>query len=173
MRLFLLVVVLCGSPFLGGCSPTFNWREVRPAQTSLVALFPCKPDQGERVVKLGANDVAMTMLACDAGDIKFALAYADLKDRAMTGAVLAQWKAATLANLRAQSVIEQPFVLKGASALSPPVLLAAPGTRPDGRAVVLQAVWFAAGSVVFQAAVYADAANPSLADTFFAGLRLP
>ncbi|MDO8250012.1 MAG: hypothetical protein Q7T78_09900 [Rhodoferax sp.] len=172
MRSFFLVVVLCGSPLLNGCSPTFNWRDVRPAQTSLVALFPCKPDQGERVVNLGAKGVAMTMLACDAGGITFALAYADLKDSAMTGAALVQWKAATLGNLRAQSVIEQPFMLKGAS-LPPPVLLAAPGTRPDGRAVVLQAVWFAAGSVVFQAAVYADAANPSVADTFFAGLRLP
>ncbi|WP_114968151.1 hypothetical protein [Rhodoferax ferrireducens] len=172
MRFFLLVVLLCGSPLLNGCSPTFNWREVRPAHAPLVALFPCKPDQGERVVKLGAKDLAMTMLACDSGGIKFALAHADLKDSAMTDAVLAQWKAATLANLQAQSVAEQPFVLKGANALSPPVLLVASGTRPDGSAVVLQAVWFAAGSVVFQAAMYGDTANPAVADAYFAGLRL-
>ncbi|MEO8118947.1 MAG: hypothetical protein ABI606_06455 [Rhodoferax sp.] len=172
MRFFLLVVLLCASPLLNGCSPTFNWRDVRPAQTRLEALFPCKPDQGERVVKLGAKDLTMTMLACDAGGIKFALAYAEVKDSAMTGAVLAQWKTATLRNLRALSVTEQPFTLKGANALSPPVLLVAPGTRPDGRAVVLQAVWFAAGSVVFQAAMYADTANSAVADTFFAGLQL-
>lgn len=173
MRFILLVVLLCGSLLLNGCSPTFNWREVRPAQTSVVALFPCKPDQGERMVKLGAKDVVMTMLACDAGGIKFALAHVNLKESAMTDTVLAQWKATTLANLQAQSVAEQPFVLKGANALPPPVQLAASGKRPDGRAVVVQAVWFVAGSAVFQAAMYADVTNPAVADAFFAGLRLP
>lgn len=172
MRYFLLVVVVCSIPILNGCSPTFNWRDVRPDQTPLAALLPCKPDQGARVVSLGAKDVTMTMLGCDAGGATFALAYADMKDAAMTGAVLAQWKAATLGNMRAQSSSELPFLLKGASVLPQSVQVAARGVRPDGAAVAVQAVWFAAGSLVFQAAVYADTVRPAVAETFFAGFKL-
>jgi hypothetical protein len=35
------------------------------------------------------------------------------------------------------------------------------------------AVWFAAGSLVYQAAVYADTADATVAETYFAGLQLP
>lgn len=172
MRYFLLVAVLCSIPILNGCSPTFNWRDVRPDQTPLVALFPCKPDQGARVVSLGAKDVTMTMLGCDAGGATFTLAYADLKDAAMTGAGLAQWKAATLGNMRTKSSSELPFLLKGARVLPQSVQVEARGFRPDGMAVAVQAVWFAAGSQVYQAAVYADASNHAAAETYFAGLGL-
>lgn len=171
MRYFLLVAVLCSLPIFHGCSPTFNWRDIRPDQTPLAALFPCKPDQGARVVSLGAKDVTMTMLGCDAGGATFALAYADMKDAAMTGAVLAQWKAATLANMRATSSSELPFLIKGASVLPQSVQVAARGSRPDGTAVAVQAVWFAAGALVFQAAVYADTVSPTAAEPYFAGLK--
>ena len=173
MRYFFLAAMLFGSLLLNGCSPTFNWRDVRPDQTPLVALFPCKPDQGERVVMLGAKEVTMKMLACDAGGVTFALAYANMGSPALTGVALAQWKAVTLGHLRAQSVIEQPFALKGAELSAPPVQVAARGAHPDGSAVAVQAVWFAAGPVVFQAAVYATVANPAAAEAYFAGLRLP
>lgn len=172
MRYFLLIAALCAIPILHGCSPTFNWRDVRLDQAPLAALFPCKPDQGARVVSLGAKDVTMTMLGCDAGGATFTLAYADMKDAAVTGAVLAQWKAATLGNMRTQSSSELPFLLNGARVLPQSVQVAARGARPDGTAVAVQAVWFAAGSLVFQAAVYADTISPAVAETYFAGLRL-
>lgn len=172
MRFFLLVVVLCSSPLLHGCSPTFNWRDVRPDQTPLVALFPCKPDRSVRAVSLAAKDVTMTMLSCDAGGITFALAYADMIDAAMAGPVLAQWRSVTLGNLRAQSASERPFSLKGASVLPQSVQVKAQATRPDGTAVPVQGAWFAAGSVVFQATVYADAARQAEADAFLGGFRL-
>lgn len=172
MRYFLLVALLSSFPLLHGCSPTFNWRDVRTDQTPLTALFPCKPDQGARVVSLGAKDVTMTMLACNAGDATFALAYADMKEATNTGAVLGQWKSATLATMRAPSASELPFLPKGASVLPQSVQLEARGVRPDGTAVAVQAVWFAAGSLVFQAAIYADTISPAVAESFFAGLRL-
>ena len=172
MRYFLLVALLSSFPLLHGCSPTFNWRDVRTDQTPLIALFPCKPDQGVRVVSLGATDVTMTMLGCDAGDATFTLAYADMKNAANTGAALGLWKLATLGNMRARSPSELPFLIKGASVLPQSVQVEARGVRPDGTAVAVQAVWFAAGSLVFQAAVYADTVSPAVADTYFAGLRL-
>ena len=30
------------------CTPTLDWREVRPEASGLVALFPCKPDRHAR-----------------------------------------------------------------------------------------------------------------------------
>lgn len=172
MRYFLLAATLCGTPIFNACSPTFNWRDAGFEQGPLVALFPCKPDQGARVVSLGSKDVTMTMLGCDAGGATFTLAYADTKDAAMTGAVLDQWKKATLGNMRAQTASERPFLIKGASMLPQSVQVEARGSRGDGRAVATHVVWFAAGSLVFQAAVYAETVSPVVAETYFAGLRL-
>lgn len=172
MPYFRLAAALAALSILQGCSPTYNWRDVRPDQTPLVALFPCKPDQHARMVSLARKDVTMTMWGCDAGGATFTLAYADMKDIAGTGAVLAQWKSLTLANLRARSVDERPFLLRGASVLPQSVQVAARGTQPDGTAVTVQAAWFAVGTLVYQAAMYAGADNVAVADTFLTGIRL-
>jgi hypothetical protein len=173
MRHPLFIAVWSGLLTLAGCNPTFNWRDVRPGQTPLVALFPCKPDQDARMVSLGAKDVTLTILGCETGNTTFTLAYADTKDAASTGVVLDQWKSATLASIRAPASRERPFRLKGASTLPPPVQVQANGVRQNGADVTVQAVWFAAGSLVYQAAVYADTADATVAETYFAGLQLP
>ena len=173
MRYLFSITVLATGALLAACSPTFNWRDVRPEQTSLVALLPCKPDQRIRVQTLGATEVSVTMLGCEAGGALITLAYADLKDPALAGPVLAQWKVTSLANLRATGSTELPFVLKGARVLPESIKLQAQGRRADDSAVVLQSVWFASGSLVFQVAIYADSAKPLVAETFFAGLQLP
>lgn len=172
MRYFLPVILMTSFTVLHGCSPTLNWRDVRTDQTPLTALFPCKPDQVVRTVSLGAKAVAMTMLGCDAGGATFTLAHADMKDAANPGAALEQWKLATLGNMRVGSAREIPFLIKGASVSPQPVRVEARGVRPDGTAVAVQAVWFASGSQVFQAAVHADSVSPAVAESFFAGLRL-
>lgn len=173
MRYLLLAGALAGFPMLSGCSPTLNWRDVRPEQTQLLTLFPCKPEQIVRVVSLGAQQVPLTMLVCDAGGAKFVLAYGHTKDAANAAEILAHWQSTTLANIGAPTPRELPVQIKGANVLPRAAAVQASGVRPDGSPVALQAVWFAAGSQVFQAAVYADTANPGVADTFFAGLRLP
>lgn len=172
MRYFQFVAVLCGFSLLLGCSPTFNWRDVHPDQAPLTALFPCKPEQSARRVVLAEKDVTMTMWTCDAGHATFTLAMAETNDTSSTGAVLNQWKSATLGNIQAVTSSERLFALKGASVLLLPMQVIASGTRPDGTTLTLQAVWFAAGSQVFQAAVVANAANPAVAETYFAGLQL-
>lgn len=172
MCYFQFVAALYGLSLLLGCSPTFNWRDVRLDQAPLTALFPCKPEQSTRRIALAAKDVTMTMLTCDAGHATFTLAMAETNDASSTGAVLSQWKSATLGNMQAVTSSERLFALKGSSGLPPPVQVLASGTRPDGTALTLQAVWFAAGSQVFQAAVVANAANPAVADTYFSGLQL-
>ena len=86
---------------LAACSPTFNWREVRPDGTALSLLLPCKPDKAERSVPLGGKPTELLMLGCDAGDATFAVAVADIGDASRAETVLAQWQALTLANMKA------------------------------------------------------------------------
>ena len=156
---------------LQACSPTFNWRDVRLTNSPMQALFPCKPDETVRSTRLNDLALNMTMLSCDAGDVTFNLAYAQLSDRSSVGATLGAWKASTLQNLKPGVVKELAFVPKGASDLPQSVKLALSATRPDGRPLALHAVWFASGSTVYQAAVMSERNNPAVAETFLSGLQ--
>jgi len=114
----------------------------------------------------------LTMLVCDADNAKFAITYADTRDTASMALLVEHWKAATLANIGAPLSQELAFEITGASLAPQPAEVRANGVRVDGTAVALRAVWFAVGSQVFQAAVYADAIKPAVAETYFNGLRL-
>jgi hypothetical protein len=155
---------------LAACSPTFNWREVRPDETRLALLLPCKPDKAERVVPLGGRPTTLRLLGCEAGGATFAVAVADLGDASRAGDVLTQWQALTLANMKAGAPQVSALTLKGAAPLPAPVLVKAEGQRADGTAVSGQAVYFAQGTQVFQAVVYAGKLAPEVADTYFSSL---
>lgn len=172
---------------LTGCSPTFNWREVRPDGTRLSLLLPCKPDKAQKTVPLGGQPTVLAMLGCDAGGATFAVAVADLGDAAKAGPVLAQWQSLTLANMKAGpqaagtgpgGTLVVPLRLGGASVEPAPLLVSAQGQRPDGTAVMGRAAYFAQGSQVFQVVMYAGASKRDaapqavdVAETFFASLK--
>ncbi len=160
-------VVVC---LIAACTPTFNWRDVRPDETRLGLLMPCKPDKAEKVVSLGGRPTPLRLLGCDAGGATFAVAMADLDDAARAADVLTQWQSLTLANMKAGAPQVMPLVLKGAALLPAPVLVKAQGRRADGTAVSGQAAYFAQGTQVFQAVVYADKLAPDVAETYFASL---
>jgi phage tail protein X len=157
---------------LAACSPTFNWREVRAESMPLKAMLPCKPDKGARTVPMAGRQVELQVLGCEAGGATFALLSGDIVDPLRSGEVLAQWRAATLANLQATpgSAQDRPFLPAGAMALPQSLRVTAAGQRADGSKVESQAVYFARGSQVVQAVIYADQVPAEAADTFFAGL---
>ncbi|MGE0330613.1 MAG: hypothetical protein AB7P37_07950 [Ramlibacter sp.] len=155
---------------LAACSPELNWREVRAEPTALTVLLPCKPDRGARVVPLAGRDTSLTMLGCDAGGATFAVAFADAPDAGQAVLALAQWRAATLANMRAGTPVQQAFAVAGGVAAT---RVSASGQRADGKPVQSQAVYFSQGPRVYQAVIYADRLPADVADTFFGGLRLP
>jgi hypothetical protein len=155
---------------LAACSPTFNWREVRPDETRLALLLPCKPDKAEKVVPLGGRPTTLRLLGCDTGGATFAVAAADLGDAARAADVLAQWQALTLANMKAGAPQVTPLIVKGAAPEPAPRLVNAQGQRADGTAVRGQAAYFAQGTQVFQAVVYAGTLTPEVAETYFASL---
>jgi hypothetical protein len=162
-----LLLVVC----LAACSPTFNWREVRLETAGLKALLPCKPDKGARQVPMTGRQVSLEALGCDTGGATFAVLVADIGDATRSGEALAQWKADTSARLRAGRGAESPFNPPGGRALPESRRVVTQGQRGDGSKVVSHAAYFARGSHVFQAAIYADQLKPEVADAFFSGLR--
>ncbi|WP_298932720.1 hypothetical protein [uncultured Ramlibacter sp.] len=154
------------------CSPTFNWREVRAESGTLRASLPCKPDKATRQVPMAGRQVDLHVLGCEAGGATFAVLYADIGEAGRAGEALAQWKQATLANMRATGVREQPFLPPGGFALREAVQVVASGQRADGSKVESHAAYAARGSQVVQAVIYSDALKPEMAAGFLAGLRL-
>ena len=163
------LTVLTSLPVLTACSPTFNWRDVRPEGTRLALLMPCKPDKAQRTVPMAGQPTALNLLSCDAGGVTFAVSVADVDDAAKTAAVLVQWQSATLANFKALPTPGTAFKLPGLTSAG--VMVKATGQRANGQVVSSQAAYFAQDSRVFQAMMYADNISPDVADTFFSGLK--
>lgn len=156
---------------LTACSPTFNWRDVRPEKTTLTAQFPCKPEKVVRALELAGQPVSMTMLFCEAGGATFTLAYADIKDTAMLPVTLKKWRQTTLVNFRAQQPVEARLEIAGSNPSTPPGMVTAQGIGQDGRSLSVHVGWFAMGSKAFQLAVTSDTPNAGVVEIFFAGIK--
>ncbi len=173
----LLIAAAFALMALAGCTPALNWREVRFDQADVVALLPCKPDKGERTVPLAGQSVVLRMQGCDVGGATFAVAHAAWPDAAQADQALAQWKAATLANMHATAVQEEAFLPSGAIALPHSRRLTASGRRAGGGAVTAQAAWFArvrGNSIdLFQAVLYTEQLDAESSAAFFSGIRFP
>lgn len=169
-----ILIVFMAVLTVAACSPAFNWREVRLDDSGLSLLLPCKPDKAKKVVPLGGQPTTLSMLGCEAAGVTFAVAVADIGDAGNTGLVLAGWQSVTLANMKAGDGTAQSKALKvaGASLQPAALVVSATGQRADGTPVRGQAAYFAKGSQVFQAVIYAPVIAPEAAETFFASLRL-
>ncbi len=162
-----------------GCSPTFNWRDVRLDSRAgpLAALLPCKPDQAERPVSFdGGPAVPLSMIGCSTGGDTFTLAHLAVADPLEAAAALAQWRAANRARLGGAE--SQPVAFRLAGTLELPASGGATiETRdPAGQPLRQRAAWFArAGSggavELFQVAMLGATIERGVADTFFSSLR--
>lgn len=155
---------------LQACSPSLNWRKVRPETASLSLLLPCKPDRAQRDVPLGGRPTPLSMLGCEAEGATFALAVADIGDASEAAAVLSQWQSLTLAHMQAGTSSLSAIKVQGAAVSPPPVRVVAQGRQADGSPVQGQAVYFVRGSQLFQAVIYAPRISAEAADTFFGSL---
>lgn len=156
---------------LAACGPALNWRETNITATSLSALFPCKPHTASRTVTLGGKEVQLHMTACDTAGATFALGHATVSDLQMVSPVLAQWRQATLAGMRAMDSTASEWSLKRPVTMPQPVMVTARGAKPDGSTLALQGAWFAQGTEVFAALVYADLLSADATEPFFSGLK--
>lgn len=162
----------CLLVLLSACAPTFNWRETPIGTSALLAMFPCKPETVTRTLPLAQAEHAMAMRSCDADGVTFAVAHAVLSDPTRADQVLTDWRASTLAGLRADPATATSEVPKGLPVLPRMQVLRAGTAAGDPKPMQLRGVWFASGADVFAAFVLAPQIPAEASDPFFAGLRL-
>jgi hypothetical protein len=174
-----LLLCIC----LGACSPEMNWRDVRPVATGLRGLMPCKPEEAVRSVPLDGRLVDMHLTGCDAGGASFVIGWAAAPAERL-GALMGEWQDSTLSRAGIASGPDapngRPFFVTGGKSLPQAVRLHAIGRSPDGKALPLDAAWFASPGTrlpdipptVFFAAIYGVPADPEAAGNFFSNLQL-
>lgn len=86
---------------LGGCSPTYNWRDYTSSDGSFHVTFPDKPATHTRSIDLGGIRVDMTMTAAEVDGTTFAVGTALAPDAALAQATLPAMRQALLRNIGA------------------------------------------------------------------------
>jgi hypothetical protein len=154
------------------CTPTLDWRDVRPEGSGATLLLPCKPSSLTRDVRLAGGSVRLTLHACSAGGATWALGFADVGDAARVAAALAELRAAAIANLGAGASQVLALAVPGATPYAGNTHVLISGHLPDGAAVQEQLAVFARGTLVFQATVLGAQLPADGVETFFTSLRL-
>jgi len=157
---------------MAACAPALDWREVRPQQAHVQALFPCRPSTQSRTVKLAAQSVTLHLHACSAGGQTWALAHADLGDPTLLTAALDELVASAASNLGAKADAGQPLQVPGATPHAGTRRVRIVGQLPDGQAVQEQVVVFTRGTVVYQATALGAVLPEDAAQTFLTSLRV-
>lgn len=138
---------------------------------SVAATLPCKPSASTRAVQLAGQPVRLSMLACKADDLTWALAGADVAEPARVGAAMQALRESTRANLQGEVVETMPVVVRGATPHEGQARVRVNGRRQDGSATSAQFIVFSHGTQVFQATVMGARPHDAAAETFFDSLR--
>ena len=110
MQVARIVLALSLTPLLG-CSPEYNWRELRPPGLGYQAMFPGKPDSASRDVVVSGQTLAMNLSAAQAGGHSFSVGVLQLKNNAPENRdqILAALRAQMLRNIAATESAATPF----------------------------------------------------------------
>jgi hypothetical protein len=114
----------------------------------------------------------MTLYACPAAGITWALVVAEVGRPEKAAAVIEELQALSQSKMGDGEATALPFVLAGASHSPLPRRMVLMARRPDAAPLSLQAVYFADAGQVFQATVLGPRIPPEAADFFFGSLRL-
>lgn len=158
--------------FLFGCSPSLDWRDVRPEGTTLLALFPCKPSSHVRNVRLLDAAVDLSLYACSADGKTFGVGHADVGDPSRVGMAMDALAGAAAANIRAAEAPARTLAVPGMTPNAKSRRVTLTGTLPDGGVVTMEVAVFSSGTRVFQATVLGSKPDRASIDTFIEGLRL-
>jgi hypothetical protein len=166
-----VVALGCVSGALG-CSPTFDWRTVQPEDSALQAMFPCRPLVDRRQLPLAGQPARMTLLACQAGGLTFAVEHADIADPGRIAEVLTALQRSTEGRIVLTQAHRKPGQVPGMTPQPASVMAHLEGKLPDGRPVQVASVVFAHGTRVYQAFIWGAAIEEGVEHTFFEGLRI-
>jgi hypothetical protein len=167
-----LLRALPGALMLAACTPTLDWRDVRPEGSGVMALFPCKPASQARQVALAGGKVTLTLHACTAGDATYALALADVGDPARVSAALAELKTSAWANVQATPPAPTPAMQPAGTTPNPEAARwRVQGQLPNGQTVQEAGAVFARATWVHQATVIGARLDDEAVQTFMDALR--
>jgi len=168
----MLPAVLASAIGLAACSPTFNWREVRPEGSDAVAMFPCKPERFARPVRLAGVAVEMRLSSCAVDGVVFGLSHAAMDDPSRVRQALQELRDAAARNIGAMAGTPSPFSVAGMTPNELAQRWALQGHAADGKPVVEQVAVFTRGLRVYQATIVGPMIDKEAAETFFSGIRL-
>ena len=157
---------------LSACSPTLNWREVRPEGSSLVALFPCKPSQSERQIRLDGLELSLRLTSCEAGDRVFAVTHAHAPIGISGTTLLRALRLAAARSVGSATMKEATLAVSG---MSPDPLAGRfhwVGQREDGGVLDIESAFFAAGQDAYQASIVGRSSELEASEMFFSSLGL-
>ncbi|WP_457329636.1 hypothetical protein [Rhizobacter sp. P5_C2] len=165
---------LCAAACLvvAACTPSLDWREVRPAGGGVLALFPCRPSQDARTVPLAGAALKLNLESCQAAGATFALSFTDVQDPARVAATIEALRTAAVGNLGGTPVVAGAAVVAGMTPNPLAQRVRVDGRFPDGSVVREELLFFVKGTVVYQATVLGARVDASAADAFFDGLKL-
>lgn len=153
------------------CTPPFNWREIQPEGSELLAMFPCKPERFARRLVLAGEAVEMRMSSCVVDGVTYAVAYATVQDPARVGPALSELQAAAVCNLGGTATEAAIPAIEGMTPNELAKRIDVTGSGTDGSSIQEQAVFFVKGLRVYQASMVGSKLNPEATETFLAGLR--
>jgi hypothetical protein len=157
---------------LFACTPALDWRETRPEGASVVVAMPCKPSVFGRKVSLQESLVDLSLHACSADGVTWALAHADVADPAKVTGALRELRRAAAVNLGAPVPPLAPLSIPGATPNPESGRSAIQGALPDGRSVSEVVVVFALGTRVYQATAVGGRLPAEAVETFESSIRL-
>lgn len=160
-----------GAVALTACSPALDWRQVRPPDSQVQLLFPCKPMTQVRRVTLAGQELRLSLHACSAGGQTWALAHADLGDPSRLGPAQAELLVSAAANLGAQPTAGQALQVAGATPHAGSQRMRVAGQLPDGSPVTEEVAVFAYGTRVYQATALGTVLSAEAVQTFIGSLR--
>lgn len=164
---------------LAGCSPAYNWREVRPADLNLAVMLPGKPSMLTQRVSLDGLELPMTMAGAKVDEIPFTVACATLPDELAPTRerVRAAMRAGMVRNIAGteESAREVKVALIDAAGVArgqvDGLRLVVAG-KVQGRAVQMQALFVAQGRRACQAVTVGEHLPAEEARQFLDSLRL-
>ncbi len=161
-----LLVLLCA------CSPTLDWRQVRPQDWGLALAMPCRPSHQVRQVPLAGPAVELGLLACSADGHTFAVASADMSDPSRVGPALRALGEAARVNVQGTVEDDRAAEVAGMTPQAAARHWRLRGRLPDGTQVREQVMVFAHGLRVFQASLVGPVADEVRAKPFFESIEL-
>lgn len=165
-RSVVLMLALTGS----ACSPSLDWRDVRPAGSGAQVLFPCKPELNSRPVTR-EQPSRMGLAICKADGLSFSLAWAEVADPAQVTPALQQMRGALLTKLGAQPAPLQPLQVPGMTPNPEAAAQRLEGSVKTGSQQA-QVALFTRGLWVYQAVMLGDKRDDSAWSNFVDSIKL-